>query len=115
MRPIPTSVRVGYRTYTIEDWPTKHATSANRYGEVAHGPRVIRVETTHGALQAAESLLHEIRHCICVMWCRDDDAAEEKTVSIMSTGLATVWHDNPDVMAWITEGIAEGRANACIS
>ena len=79
--------------------------SANRYGEVAHTAGIIRIDTTHSAIEVAQTLLHEILHVVCTMWCRAEEDNEERTVSIMSTGLATVWRDNPDVMEWIAQNM----------
>lgn len=101
----PTKVKVGWATYKIEVWHPAEAVGARRFGESNPISRVIRVDTSYSPQQTAETLLHEIIHCVYTMWDLDDEDKEEKIVSQIGTGLTTVWHDNPEVFAWIAENL----------
>lgn len=51
--------------------------------------------------QEAETFLHELLHAIwAVFGCKPKDA-EERIISQMSIGMATVIADNPDVIEWL--------------
>jgi len=60
------------------------------------------------ASRAAETLLHEIMHGVYWAYGIDDKDDEERVVSTMAAGLQQVWRDNPELMAWITEAVADG-------
>ncbi|MDE2103806.1 MAG: hypothetical protein KGL39_41595 [Patescibacteria group bacterium] len=105
---LPASVKIGWCTYRIEQWDTREAVAANRYGETCHTTSKIRVDTGYGTQQAASTLLHEIMHAVSAIWAMDDEDGEERTVKIMQHGLSTVWRDNPEVMAWIGQHLQHG-------
>jgi len=98
---LPAKVKVGYHDYKIETWHPSEASGARRYGETNGISRTIRIDTSFSPRQTAETLLHEILHCICDIWNIEDEDKEERVVSAMSAGLATVWRDNPDVLSFI--------------
>ena len=99
---LPKKVKVGYVDYKIEDWEPAQADSAQRYGETDRVRRIVRVDTTRGPQQSAETLLHEIIHCVYGMWnLPGDHNKEEKIVTGLASGLATVWRDSPEIFAWI--------------
>lgn len=107
---LPSSVRVGFLDYAIEPWSVIHAMDAQRFGECAHQALAIRIDFSHPYRKNAHTLLHEIMHAVCRVYAREDKAEEEKTVEIMSNGLAGVWRDNPAVFAWIARGLTDGPA-----
>lgn len=99
----PTSVRVGYRTYRIEDWAPKSAAAAHRYGEASHGEAVLRVDLSYGPVEAANTLLHELLHAIAhTNHAEDLFGAEERAVQGLTGGLTQIMRDNPPVRDWLT-------------
>lgn len=104
--PLPAVIKIGWRTYRIVEWSSQIAASKAAYGETSNMLNEIRVERTFGYACAAQTLLHEILHAIRAVWPRAKDADEETEVNLDSIALATVWHDNGAVMAWIAEGLA---------
>lgn len=106
MNDLPTSVKVGRKIYRIENWEPKSAAAERRCGDAAHEIGRIRVDTSFGPAQAAETLLHEILHAIFYIWSMEDEDNQERTVGAMSNGLATVMRDNPDVFSWIVRNAA---------
>ncbi len=103
---LPASVKVGWKTFAIESWPPHEAHENRRYGETRHQTRKIMVITDYGALQAAETLIHEILHTIYDIWDIKDEDDEERTVHSIAAGLASVGHNNPEVFAWIAKNLA---------
>lgn len=98
---LPTTVRIGYRDFAIEDWDTKQAASSSRYGECDKANAIIRVDTTYGPVKSASTLLHEIMHgCYDIVGLTDEDN-EERTVTQLSNQMTQVFRDNPDVLAYL--------------
>jgi hypothetical protein len=108
----PTTVKVGYRDYTIIDWSPNHARANGDYGRTSHMTREIQVDRSHGDRESAETLLHEIAHAVFSVYQIHDDDKEERTVAVISMGLAGVWRDNPDVMVWIGYHLEHGAQDA---
>ena len=102
---LPKSVKVGYLTYRIVPWNSHEANGAGRLGETVHETRTIKIEMTHEAPHTAEALLHEIIHCVFDVFNIEDDDDQERTTTALGSGLATVWHDNPELMAWIGKSL----------
>lgn len=100
---LPTTIKVGFVDYLIESWEPKTAAGAHRYGECSHLDQAIRVDFSHDARQSAHTLLHEIMHAASRLQDVEDGLTEEQFVSRVSNGLATIWRDNPAVLAWISE------------
>ena len=106
--PLPASVKIGHRTYKIEDWNPRGSVAAHRYGECSHLESTIRVATIYGSVNAGETLLHEIMHAAwCFVRLQDADD-EESTVGPLANALSAVWIDNPGVMDWIKGALLSG-------
>lgn len=99
---LPKSVRVGYATYKIEEWPVELANAAARHSECDKLNHIIRVRTDMKACETANSLLHEILHAIWNVGAIDS-GDEEKCVTIFANQLIQIMQDNPVVMDWITK------------
>lgn len=110
-RPLPSSVKIGYRTFKIEQWDPIDAIGANRYGEVCPTSLKIKIATHYGQVEAANTLQHEILHAIWCTWPIHETDDEERLVSTIANALSTVWLDNPSVLAWISDAL-HPRASA---
>ena len=104
----PSKVKVGHADFKIERWNPKDAFSSNRAGECCRITEVIRIDESLSTRQAAAVLVHEIMHAIWwtfsydyLRGIPDDKDREEPYVSALSSGLATVMRDNPDVFEWV--------------
>lgn len=109
MTPLPTSVKIGYQRFTIVDWDSRVAAGARQYGQCDHASATIKVCTMYGWVNAANTLLHEIMHAVWTAQALDNDDHEERYVLAFSNGLSAMMVDSPEVMAWITEGLASGK------
>lgn len=97
----PTRVKVSYKTYRIEDWHPKAAAGAGRYGEASHQERVLRIDTSFGPIQTADTLMHEILHAIASVGHTElFSGSEERAVEGVAAGVTQVMRDNPAVRDW---------------
>lgn len=110
MPPMPTTVKIGWRDFAIEEWEHIKANAARRYGEQSDVEGKIRVDISFGHQRAAETLLHEILHAIHNVFDLGKSPDDERIVTVTSNGIATVWRDNPPVMRWISEGLTSSSA-----
>jgi hypothetical protein len=108
MPQLPSKVKVGFRTYIIKKWHPVAAASSRRYGECSSLERVIRIDNSFGSIQTVETLLHELIHAVCDIWCRAPTADEEDTAGPLSSGLTAVLVDNPKILKFIQDSLAEG-------
>ncbi len=100
---LPSQVKVGGFTHTIEDWDPREAESRDHFGECQRNRKLIRVDCSYGDRQSAKTLLHEILHVIYSEWSIKDSDDEEAVVDSMSNGLHAVYRDNPELMRWIAD------------
>lgn len=105
---LPTTVKVGYRTYTIKLFEGHEGEQARKYGEVAHLLKQIKIDMHYGTREAASALLHELMHVVYSHFEIKDKDEEERVVSTMSVGLADLWRDNPDLFRWIAHHMERG-------
>lgn len=104
---VPTTIRVGWADYRVEQWPTADAVGARMYGQACHASKVIRIDERLDAHQAAETMIHEVLHTVYTLWAIDDKDDEERTVSALSHGVTQVWRDNPKLVAWIEKSLRD--------
>lgn len=102
---LPTSVKIGYIVYDIVDWNHEIADARNNYGEIDYVKNTIKVDTEHGGVKAANTLLHEIIHGVhrSASAHEVEGATEEFLTCIYADGLTQVFMDNPDVLDFIKE------------
>lgn len=105
----PTVVKIGFIDYSIEDWAPAKAAAAHRYGECDHVALTIRVDRTHDARMAANTLTHEILHAVWTQSNLKDEDEEERVVSTHANGICAAWRDSPDVFAWINAQLVAPR------
>lgn len=106
MSSLPASIKIGYIDYKVICWPPIDATAAGRRAECDNLVSAIRVRDDLPDAAFAESLIHEILHALYYVFDIRDDDKEEKTVGVMATALATVWRDNPALIAFISGALA---------
>lgn len=105
MADFPTSVRIGYHDFTIENWDASRAALASRYGECDHLSKTIRVSRAHGDRKSAETLVHEMLHAIFAEWVIEHDDKEERIVSTLAGAICAAWRQNPEAFEWIREQV----------
>jgi hypothetical protein len=106
--PMPCSVRVADRIYTIEG--DKQLVAEGRcYGYCQVVEKLIQIDTSHGSYQAASTLIHEILHAIYEEYNVHGNDDEERTVRSLERGLMQVFLDNPDLLQFIVQMTAGAR------
>ena len=107
--PFPTHVKVGWKRFKVVDWDPAVAAARSLYGECDHLAATIRVDTTKGPRQVAETLWHECIHatfdigsCHATQGGRNDEYAEEFLVSHFASWTMTLLVDNPHLGAYLS-------------
>ena len=55
--------------------------------------------------EIADTFLHEVLHALWRMLALGNEARNEGVCTVLATGLATVWNENPDVFEWLGEQV----------
>lgn len=106
--PFPTHVKVGWKRFKVTDWDPELAAAHRRYGECDHTANEIRVDTSKGHRQAAETLWHECLHATFdiaglhnLPGGDKDQYSEEFMVSHFASWTITLLGDNPELRAFM--------------
>ena len=105
---VPTSLKAGFAHFYIRVFGDVHGLNPRNKGAVTHRTRSIDLDGTSVLGDGAEVLLHEVLHVayenggLSTIF---DNQAEEKIINILSTQLATMMHDNPDLFRWIIKNV----------
>jgi hypothetical protein len=103
--PMPQRLRVGPFDYTVQSWPSREASAAERFGECDRFNNVIRVRDDISEQRSAETMIHEILHAVWDTQGLGDNDAEERIVTCLALGLSQVIRDNPDFVAWMQQNL----------
>lgn len=107
---LPKSVKIGPFVYRIEAMDEKTSRRESKIGSCEHNLGLIRI-AVGGCTQdqIADTVLHEIIHCVWITMNLKNEDAEERTVHGIATGMAMVIADNPLVWAWLRDNLAHGK------
>jgi len=106
---LPKTIKIGWATYIVENWPESEARDRHRAGEILFNKLKIRINDACPPAKRAETLLHEIAHAINDVWAvtpidlAKDSQPEEQLACLMGSGWATVLCDNPDLRRFLDE------------
>lgn len=105
--PIPASIRVGYKTYTVGDMDKVRHMECGRYGEMNAIKSTVAIHRLGDITEDGNTMLHELLHCC--YWAMDisDKDDEESTVAKLANGLTQVWQDNPDLIAFLDAALGQ--------
>ena len=67
---------------------------------------ILMRESYPNSQQEAETLLHELLHAVYATYGVRAKDPEERTISQMSIGMASVIRDNPDLIEWLKEKLS---------
>ena len=99
---LPKSIKVAGHIYRVEPWRHQDARANERLGECDRLSKVLRIDTSFGRAQTAESLLHELLHAITYEWnLHDGRHHEEAFVNTLGKGLLAVLRENRELLAWL--------------
>ena len=106
---IPEKIKVGYRSYKLEEWKQTVASANEAQGQFFSKEGVIGYTADEKGVSHANTLIHEILHAIVYQWNMElDEKAEEHIVNGITNGLTTVLVDNPKLIDYLKEKIKEG-------
>lgn len=103
MSKMPESVKVGYRDFKIEPWPSHEATTYGADGLCDKRNAIIRIRDDLEPQLKAETLIHELKHAAWDMAALGDRATEEAAITSLSRYEAQIWRDNPELVAYIEQ------------
>lgn len=110
--PFPTTVRIGYRDYSIERWDPRLARANRSMGETCLLTAKIRIDAQlleFDPVEAANTLLHEIMHAAWLDGGLEDEDKQERTITVLANQLTGIWRDNPALVAWLDHNIGGGK------
>ena len=106
---IPEKIKVGYRSYKLEEWKQTVASANEAQGQFFSKEGVIGYTADEKGVSHANTLIHEILHAIVYQWNMElDEKTEEHVVNGITNGLTTVLVDNPKLIDNLKEKIKEG-------
>ncbi len=106
---VPTSIKIGYRDYKLEEWKQTVATANEAQGQFFQKEGIIGYVVDEKGVSHANTILHEVLHAIIYQWNIDlDEKMEEVVVNGLTNGLTTVFVDNPELMDYLKLKIKEG-------
>jgi Zn-dependent peptidase ImmA (M78 family) len=101
---LPPSLRIGYRDYKVETWPSKTAQTHGANGLCDPINAIIYVNEDRIGYDALDTLLHEILHaCFHVADIDAEKDGEERIVTRLATMLVQTWRDNYDLRKFLNE------------
>ena len=106
---LPPNIRIGPFDFALQPWDVNQSYGARRYGECSCVELRISISRGMAApVKAVDTLIHEIGHAL--FWAYGIDAEkddEERLVGSLATAWTAVYRDNPWLLAWIAEALAE--------
>ena len=105
---IPEKIKVGYRSYKLEEWKQTVANANDAHGQFFAKEGIIGYTEEEKGISHANTLLHEILHAIVYQWNIELGDKEEPVVNGLTNGLTTVLVDNPKLVDYLKEKIKEG-------
>ncbi len=101
--PRPTSIRILSTVYQIQ-W-VQRGVAQGALGWHDGGSSTIGIREDAHPSEIADTFLHEVLHALWRMLALGDAARNEGVCTVLSTGLVTVWHENPEVFEWLKEQV----------
>lgn len=108
---LPASIRVGPFDFAVKEWDHPEAYTRGRYGEMSTIDFTIKIDRTIPPIKLADTVLHEVGHCIYWAYSLKDDDEEERLISTMATAWTQVWRDNPSLYRWLGATLAKQVSN----
>ena len=106
---LPRLIRVGPYDYEIVIWGAVEAGASNRIGQhssMAHEICLLREQVS--VVMFVDTFLHECLHALWYVWAVGEDDKQERTVTMLATGLTSLHRDNPWLAGWISTALGEG-------
>lgn len=106
----PEKIKLGAHEVSVSEMSTEDCIGEQRSGMFAPTRLAIQVHVAKRPPSVvSETLIHELLHAIYYDRNIQDDDDEERTVTLMAGGLATLFRDNPHLVDWIAEQYGAGE------
>lgn len=104
---LPASIRVGPFDIEVVIMAPERAEAVSALGQFSGTEQQFRFHPNPGsAVNAADTVLHEILHAIWWAYGLDQKDDEERIVRITATMMIQAYRDNPWLLAWTAEAMA---------
>jgi hypothetical protein len=106
---IPTPIKVGTLTYTVETFfPLKDPeTNEEVAGLCVFDTQTIKVNGIAASNEyVVDTVLHELLHAVWSERGLPKTPKEERAVKALGTGLVALFQDNPKLLAWVKKGLS---------
>lgn len=98
-------------------WISEHIENgARKFGWTDLNRQVIHISDALPPGKTVDTLLHEMLHVVCWLFDVEDGVKEEEICGRVSTGLLTLWRDNPSVLQWMQNLLLmqQGQQQECL-
>ena len=102
---MPTSIRVGYRTFTLTEMDKIEHVKTGAWGTTCLSDGKVCIHLLGIPEEDGNTLIHELLHCCFRTMAIDDADGEERTVTKLANALTQVWQDNPKLIAFLDDAL----------
>lgn len=99
----PTRLKILHLDFAVEWIDAKHAAIDSNFGFTHTDHLVVSVCKDEPAERQVEIMMHELAHVIWWLWGLGKKSKEEEIVTAIGRGYASIFRDNPDLVAWLGE------------
>ena len=105
--PMPTSIRVGYRTFTVSEMDKLEHAKTGSWGTTSLTDGKVCIHLLGNPEEDGNTLLHEVLHCCYRTMDIQDEDGEERTVTKLANAMSQVWQDNPELIAFLDAALGK--------
>lgn len=97
------NLKIFYLYYKLFELTKNEMENKSKWGIEDSNNQILYIpdQTTTSPQRVAETLLHEILHSMFSLLMTKENPKEEEIVTKLSTGLSTIWIDNPEIFRYI--------------
>ena len=110
MSDMPDKAKLSYRTVDIKRTKRLGDTGSKVFGEYDHSAMIMNIADDIPIEEQANTFLHEYFHLAIATHrplegVADEDAVEERVVSVLANAVSELFKMNPEAAKWMVEGM----------